>query len=130
MAQDRTTTTYPTDATEATNYRNAYVTPLRAAFVSGNVIRSTDINLLRSAISTFNGHTHSALDYQQRGEYGNNGPRDVLAANPRVSSGVGGASLPTEVSAGSAIAASTINTYVNACNTVRSHTHPIIDNTP
>jgi hypothetical protein len=128
MAQaSRTTTTYPIDATEAGNFRSAYVTPLRAAFVSGGLIRSTDINLLRTAISTFNDHTHSVLDYRSIGEFGNNGPRTVLAANPRVTSAMAGGTIPAAVSAGGSITASSVNAYVNACNATRSHTHPIED---
>jgi hypothetical protein len=124
---DRTTTTYPVDATDAGTFRSSYVTPLRAAFVSGGLIRSTDINLLRTAISTFNDHTHSVLDYRSIGEFGNNGPRTVLAADPRVTSAFSGAVVPAAVSAGASITASSVNAFVNACNATRNHTHPIED---
>lgn len=128
MAQAaRTTSTYPVDATEAGNFRSAYVTPLRAAFVSGGVIRSSDINLLKTAIETFNGHTHGAQDYRSIAEYGNNGPRTVLVADPRVSSAFSGALVPAAVTAGTQITASSVNAFVNACNATRDHTHPIED---
>jgi hypothetical protein len=101
---------------------------LRAAFVSGGRIRAADINLLRTAIVAFNGHTHSVLDYAAIAEFGNNGPRTVLAANPRVSAVMTGGSTPTEVSAGTLVRATDVNTLVNAINVVRSHTHVIFDN--
>jgi hypothetical protein len=124
----RTTTTFPTDATETSNARAAYITPLRAAFVRGQQIRAADINLLRTAITLFNAHTHSALDYSAIAEFGNNGPRTVLAANPRVSAAMTGGSTPSEVARDARIFASTINTYVNAVNATRDHTHVIFDN--
>jgi hypothetical protein len=123
----RTTTTYPTDGTEVGNFRAAYVNPLRAAFVSGGAIRASDINLLRGAIEAFSGHTHGAPDYRSIGEFGNNGPRTVLVANPRVSSAFSGAVVPASVTAGTSITASSVNDYVNACNATRNHTHPIED---
>ena len=135
----RTTTTYPTNATGISNFRATYTTPLRAAFVQGNIIRAADINLLRTAITTFNNHTHSVIDYRSIGTFGNNGPRTVVAANPRVSDAMSGSLTPTEVApsggglgfggggAPTTILATTINTYVAACNATRNHVHNIFD---
>ena len=123
----RTTTTYPTAAAGTTNFRATYTTPLRAAFVSGSKIRAADINLLRTAITTFNGHTHSVIDYRSIGNFGNNGPRTVVAANPRISDAMTGGTTPTAVSQGATITASVINTYVAACNATRDHVHNIFD---
>ena len=126
---NRTTTTYPTNATGTSNFRATYTTPLRAAFVAGNKIRATDINLLRTAITTFNSHTHSVVDYKSIGNFGNNGPRTVVAANPRVSDAMSGASTPTEVAQDGKITAAVVNTYVAACNAARNHVHNITDTT-
>jgi hypothetical protein len=92
----RTTTTFPVNDAETTAARATFTNPLRAAFVSGGRIRASDINLLRDAVTAFNGHTHSALDYAAIAEFGNNGPRTVLAANPRVSAAMTGGQTPTD----------------------------------
>ena len=123
----RTTTTYPTNAAGTTSFRSTYTTPLRAAFVAGNTIKAADINLLRTAITTFNSHTHSVIDYKSIGTFGNNGPRTVIAANPRISDAMSGGSTPTAVAANTKITAATVNTYVAACNATRNHVHNIFD---
>lgn len=125
---NRTTTTFPTSDQETTNARAAFTNPLRAAFVSGGRIRAADINLLRNACTAFNAHTHSAQDYAAIAEFGNNGPRTVLAANPRVSAAMTGGSTPTEVAANTLIRATDVNTLVTAANAIRNHSHVIFDN--
>lgn len=124
---NRTTTTYPTNSTNITAFRNEYTTPLRSAFTQGGKIRATDINLLKDAIDEFNDHTHSVRDYQSIGNYGNNGPRTKIAANPRVSDAMSDAETPTGVTQNAKIFANTINTYVDACNATRDHVHNIYD---
>lgn len=124
----RTTTTFPASDAETTAARATFTNPLRAAFVSGGRIRASDINLLRNAVTAFNGHTHSAEDYAAIAEFGNNGPRTVLAANPRVSAAMTGGQTPTEVAANTLIRATDVNTIVNAVNATRDHTHVIFDN--
>lgn len=126
----RTTTTYPTDAPGADSYRNSYVVPLRAAFIASTPIRASDITTLRNAVSTFNSHSHDSTDYQWIAEYGNNGPRTVVAADPRTSNAMSGGLTATLPTSGAVISATMMNEYVNACNAVRDHTHSIIDNTP
>jgi hypothetical protein len=126
---DRRTTTFPTSDQLTTDARVNFTNPLRAAFVSGGRIRAADINLLRTAIVAFNGHTHSVLDYGAIAEFGNNGPRTVLSGNPRVSAAMTGGSTPTEVSAGTLVRATDVNTLVTAINVVRNHTHVIADTT-
>ena len=123
------TSFYPTNATDTSAFRSTYTTPLRAAFVAGNTIKAADINLLRTAITTFNAHTHSAIDYKSIGNFGNNGPRTVIAANPRISDAMSGGLTPTAVTATSKITATTVNTYVAACNATRNHVHNIFDQT-
>jgi hypothetical protein len=125
---DRTTTTYPTDNDGTNAFRAAYVNPLRAAFVSGGRIRAADVNLLRTAIAVFNGHTHSAPDYAAIAEFGNNGPRTVLAANPRVSTIVVGQTTPPEVTAGTTVKATDVNAHVASVNNYNNHVHVIFDN--
>lgn len=127
---DRTTTTYPVTAQETTNARAAFTTPLRAAFVFGGQIRASDINLLKDAIAAYNAHTHSVLDYRSIAEFGNNGPRTVLAAggNPRVSEAMTGGVAPTTVTANTLIRATEINTLISGVNAVIDHVHVIFDN--
>lgn len=125
---DRTTTTFPTDEAGTTTFRATYVNPLRTAFVSGGRIRAEDINLLRIAIAVFNGHTHSVIDYAAIAEFGNNGPRTVIAANPRVSTIVVGQTTPTEVAAGTLVRAIDVNTHIASVNTYVNHVHIIDDN--
>lgn len=125
---ERTTTTYPTNATGTTNYRSTYTDPLRAAFSSGQLITASSMQLLKTAIDVFNGHTHSVIDYSAIATFGNNGPRTVIAANPRVSAAMSSAVTATTVSANDLISATTFNSYRNAVNATRNHTHRIDDN--
>ena len=99
------------------------------AFVAGNKITRAQFDLLKEAIDTFNLHDHSTTDYSAIAEFGNNGPRTVLAANPRVSAGYTGRVSPGAVSASTVITASTLNAYIDACNACRDHTHQIDDAT-
>jgi hypothetical protein len=124
----RTTTTYPTNATGTSNFRSSYTTPLRAAFTAGQTITAASMQLLKSAIDTFNGHTHSVIDYAAIAEFGNNGPRTVIAANPRVSAAMSSSVTGTTVASGNTITASIFNSYRNAANATRNHTHKIDDN--
>jgi hypothetical protein len=126
--ENRATSTYPIDATEVTSFRATYVNPLRNAFVSGGRIRAADVNLLRTAISVFNGHTHGVIDYASIGNFGNNGPRTVIAANPRVSTIVVGQTTPAEVAAATLIKATDVNAHVASVNNYINHVHVIFDN--
>lgn len=125
---NRTTSTFPRNATDTTNFRASYVTPLRNAFVSGGQIRAADLNLLRIAIAVFNGHDHGVIDYAAIREFGNNGPGTVIAANPRVSTIVVGQSTPPQVSAGAQVSATHFNAHATSVNTYRDHLHIIFDN--